>query len=186
MEKYLKMFLAVAIVLMSVSCGGMTEADSAAGAGTHACSDARPNRPHSPVQRHQATFAVAAATQLCERIRTGMTPFYLADKPSVLRINVGRQLFVDNFPIASTTLKRTFHYPEYHSANPVLCARPAAGKSKVQREDSPPRSATACGTTNWKASSKCGIWPEVAHMPLRSGITCYAESNDGISWIGRR
>ena len=32
----------------------------------------------------------------------------------------GRQLFVDNFLIESTSLKRVFYYPEYSSANPIL------------------------------------------------------------------
>ena len=49
-----------------------------------------------------------------------MSPFYLSDKPSVINISVGRQLFVDNFLIESTNLKRTFYYPEYYSGNPIL------------------------------------------------------------------
>ena len=37
-------------------------------------------------------------------IRSGMHPFYLSAKPEVVNISVGRQLFVDNFLIESTTL----------------------------------------------------------------------------------
>lgn len=49
-----------------------------------------------------------------------MTPFYLTSRPTTVNIKVGRQLFVDNFLIESTTLKRVMHYPEYYAQNPVL------------------------------------------------------------------
>jgi hypothetical protein len=45
---------------------------------------------------------------------------YLADPPEVIPIDVGRQLFVDDFLIESTTLTRTFHRPEYYEGNPIL------------------------------------------------------------------
>jgi hypothetical protein len=45
---------------------------------------------------------------------------YLAHPPKVIPIDVGRQLFVDDFLIQSTTLKRTFHRPEYYQGNPIL------------------------------------------------------------------
>jgi len=45
---------------------------------------------------------------------------YLEKPPEVIPIDVGRQLFVDDFLIEQTTLKRTYHQPEYHPANPVL------------------------------------------------------------------
>src|SRR6185503_15574382 len=47
-------------------------------------------------------------------------PPYLLSPPNVISIDVGRQLFVDDFLIAETTLKRTFHLPKYHPASPVL------------------------------------------------------------------
>jgi hypothetical protein len=48
---------------------------------------------------------------------------YLADPPAVIPIDVGRQLFVDDFLIGDSTLTRTFHQPEKHPANPVLTAQ---------------------------------------------------------------
>lgn len=45
---------------------------------------------------------------------------YLKAPPAVIPIDVGRQLFVDDFLIAETTLTRTFHQPKKHAANPVL------------------------------------------------------------------
>ena len=37
---------------------------------------------------------------------------YLQNIPSTLPIDVGRQLFVDDFLIESTSLERRFHYPK--------------------------------------------------------------------------
>ncbi len=45
---------------------------------------------------------------------------YLADPPAVVPIDVGRQLFVDDFLIEETTLTRTCHKAEYHPGNPIL------------------------------------------------------------------
>lgn len=45
---------------------------------------------------------------------------YLGDPPAVIPISVGRQLFVDDFLIENTSLKRTFHRAEKYSGNPVL------------------------------------------------------------------
>ncbi|MHC4250120.1 MAG: hypothetical protein ACYS9X_13410 [Planctomycetota bacterium] len=45
---------------------------------------------------------------------------YLKRPPSVIPIDVGRQLFVDDFLIEKTTLEREFHRPEHHPANPVV------------------------------------------------------------------
>jgi len=45
---------------------------------------------------------------------------YLDCPPAVLPINVGRQLFVDDFLIAKTDLTRTFHAAEKFAGNPVL------------------------------------------------------------------
>ena len=55
-------------------------------------------------------------------IEKGMSPFYLETKPEVINISVGRQFFVDDFLIKSTTLKRVYHYPELYAGNPVLKA----------------------------------------------------------------
>src|SRR5262249_550664 len=38
----------------------------------------------------------------------------------VIPIDLGRQLFVDDFLIAETTLTRTYHAAKYHAAAPVL------------------------------------------------------------------
>src|SRR5438093_2412895 len=51
---------------------------------------------------------------------TPVTPPYLLDPPAVISIDTGRQLFVDDFLIATATLKRTFHHATYYGNNPLL------------------------------------------------------------------
>src|SRR5436189_6037508 len=48
------------------------------------------------------------------------TPPYLQTPPAVIPIDVGRQLFVDDFLVAETTLRRTWHAAKYHLKTPVL------------------------------------------------------------------
>ena len=55
-------------------------------------------------------------------------PSYLSRPPAVIPIDVGRQLFVDDFLIETTTLSRTFHHPRPHARSPVL--RPEAAWEK--------------------------------------------------------
>jgi hypothetical protein len=47
-------------------------------------------------------------------------PPYLISPPAVIGIDVGRQLFVDDFLIEESALHRTFHAATYHDANPIL------------------------------------------------------------------
>ncbi len=55
---------------------------------------------------------------------------YLQQPPKVIAIDVGRQLFVDDFLIESTTLKRTFHTAKKFEGNPVF-------KAESERELAP-------------------------------------------------
>ncbi|MBN2295932.1 MAG: alpha/beta hydrolase [Pirellulales bacterium] len=45
---------------------------------------------------------------------------YLQSPPKVIPIDVGRQLFVDDFLVETTTLRRTWHRPEFYEGNPIL------------------------------------------------------------------
>lgn len=45
---------------------------------------------------------------------------WLKEAPAVIPVDVGRQLFVDDFLIESTTLQREFHSAEMYRGNPVL------------------------------------------------------------------
>jgi hypothetical protein len=97
-----------------------------------------------------------------------VVPPYLTSPPAVIPIDVGRQLFVDDFLVADTTLTRTFHRPVYHEACPVLKPdRPWEGSEAMPFSD--------------------GVWydPRDALFKIwykASGGTCYATSRDGVRW----
>ncbi len=48
---------------------------------------------------------------------------YLRQPPAVIPIDVGRQLFVDDFLVEQTDLQRVVHPPERYGGNPVLTAQ---------------------------------------------------------------
>ncbi|HSU67888.1 MAG TPA: hypothetical protein VLJ39_13515, partial [Tepidisphaeraceae bacterium] len=50
----------------------------------------------------------------------GKPPPYLASPPKVIPIDVGRQLFIDDFLIEKTDLRREFHSPTKYTGNPIL------------------------------------------------------------------
>lgn len=106
--------------------------------------------------------------------RQAMPIPYLENPPAVIPIDVGRQLFVDDFLIEETTLTREFHRPEYHEANPVLKPdRPWENKS-----------------VGWFAAPfSGGAWYDPADELFKMWYTggylyslCYATSKDGINW----
>ena len=45
---------------------------------------------------------------------------YLESPPDITNIDVGRQLFVDDFLIQKTTMRRRYHTPEKATCSPVL------------------------------------------------------------------
>jgi hypothetical protein len=102
-------------------------------------------------------------------------PPYLASPPAVIVIDVGRQLFVDDFLVAETTLKRTFHRPEYHFGNPVL---------------KPDQPWEMQGRGPFAAPFSDGVWYDPKDKSFKMwyyashgvGTTCYATSQDGIHW----
>ncbi len=112
-----------------------------------------------------------------------VTPPYLIDRPAVVPIDVGRQLFVDDFLVEETSLTRSFHRAAYYPNNPVLWP-----------------------TTKWENydeyAERTKTRPNPAAMPFSDGVfyepnertfkmwymggygqnTCYATSRDGIAW----
>lgn len=116
-------------------------------------------------------------------IRKGMSPYYLSSKPAIVSVAVGRQLFVDDFLVEATTLKRVMHYPEYYAQNPVL---------------SPDKEWESVGTGGaaFAAPFSDGLWYDEQDGKFKmwymagggsysvnsAGVTCYAESADGITW----
>jgi len=95
---------------------------------------------------------------------------YLDNRPEVVPINVGRQLFVDDFLIAESTLRRTFHQPEYYK-EPVI--KPEDKRAGMYAA---PFSGGACYDP---ADKLFKLW----YTRVRPHATCYATSKDGIHWV---
>ena len=101
-------------------------------------------------------------------------PPYLEQPPGVISIDVGRQLFFDEFLIEATEMTRTHHRPVYHPSNPVL--KP---ERDYEMEGYGPVAAPFSG----------GVWfdpkDELFKMWYMGGYTrhlCLATSTDGIQW----
>ena len=103
------------------------------------------------------------------------TPPYLLAPPRPIPIDVGRQLFVDDFLVESSTLQRVHHQASYHPATPVL--RPEQ-----------PWECTGKGPMAMVFSD--GVWFDPGDRLFKmwyyaghgGGATCYATSRDGIRW----
>ena len=108
---------------------------------------------------------------------------YLKQKPEVLPINRGRQLFVDSFLISNINLTSVYHKANYYDLNPVL---------KVDRK----WELTPEGY-EYAAPFSDGIWYDDKDGKFKmwylagagyvdtlkhSLYTCYAESLDGKTW----
>jgi len=99
---------------------------------------------------------------------------YLDNPPEVIPIDVGRQLFVDDFLVEETSMQRTFHTPEFHEANPVI--KPDKPWENQRR--------------GWFAAPfSGGNWYDPADKTFKMWYTggflasmCYATSDDGINW----
>jgi hypothetical protein len=115
-------------------------------------------------------------------IYAGMSPSYLSNKPAVIDITMGRQLFVDDFLISSTTLTRSWYQAEYSTSNPVLkpekeweMSGSAGGGMAAPFSD---------GVWFDETDNKFKMWYLAGGNSYGEGnyVTCYAESSDGISW----
>lgn len=100
-------------------------------------------------------------------------PPYLTAPPAVIPIDVGRQLFVDDFLIEQTTLKRAFHAAEYHPATPVL--KP---DKPWELEGGPTAMPFSDGVFYDPKDRLFKMW----YMGGYVRSTCYATSQDGVKW----
>lgn len=110
-------------------------------------------------------------------------PGYLTSPPNVIPIDVGRQLFVDDFLIENTTLRRTFHAAQYHPATPVLKS------DKPWERQEKGRNAELWGPSTAVSVYSDGVWYEprehIFKMWYRIGYTlstALAVSRDGVHW----
>jgi hypothetical protein len=112
-----------------------------------------------------------------------VTPPYLVDRPDVVPIDVGRQLFVDDFLIEKTSLVRTFHRAVYHPASPLI--RPTTRWEKY--DEYAERTKTRSNPTAMVFSDGVFFDPrdrlfKMWYMGGYSQNTCYAVSHDGVTW----
>lgn len=100
----------------------------------------------------------------------------LPEVPIPIRIDVGRQLFVDDYLVSSTSLHRTFHKPRIHDASPVL-------KPETVLEMNNGYCPVACpfngGVFYDPKDHLYKMWYEAGWFDG----TAYAFSEDGIRWI---
>ena len=112
--------------------------------------------------------------RIAKLTREPMPVPYLENRPAVVPIDVGRQLFVDDFLIEQTTLKRTYHRPHYHPDNPIL--KP---DKPWERGDSALAAAPFSDGVFYDPKDKLfKMW----YMGGYIASTCLATSRDGIHW----
>ncbi len=112
-----------------------------------------------------------------------VTPAYLIDPPPVIPIDLGRQLFVDDFLIEQTSLVRTFHRAEYYPGNPILGPTTAWEKRDpyADRTNTHPNPAAMPFSDGVFFDPKDRIF-KMWYMGGYGEHTCYATSADGIHW----
>jgi hypothetical protein len=112
-----------------------------------------------------------------------VVPPYLTDPPRVIPIDVGRQLFVDDFLIEETSLTRSWHAATYHPANPIL--RPETkwelrddANERNQRPTNPAAMPFSDGVFFDPNDQLFKMW----YMAGYGMFTCLATSTDGVAW----
>jgi len=99
---------------------------------------------------------------------------YLKSPPEVIPIDVGRQLFVDDFLVQETSLRRVFHRPEAYSGNPVL-----SPDQPWEKQGKSPVAMVFSDGVWWDPSAgRFRMW----YMGGLFNATCMAESSDGLAW----
>ncbi len=100
---------------------------------------------------------------------------YLTHPPKLISIDVGRQLFVDDFLIESTDLTREFHHPVKYSGNPVLKPETPLELGKTKQPLAGPKS----GGLWWNPEKQLfEFWYEAGWV----STIAYATSKDGLKW----
>ncbi len=99
---------------------------------------------------------------------------YLNEPPEILPIDTGRQLFIDDFLIAETTLQRTFHTATKYEGNPVF-------KPETALELKP---SAVCylghgGVFYDPAERVIKMWYSAGEL---DGALAYATSRDAFTW----
>ncbi len=118
--------------------------------------------------RRQFLQGVGAAVALPALLRSS------SEEP--IRIDVGRQLFIDDYLIAETSLRRNFHQPRIHEASPVLVPETSL---EMNNGYCPVACPFQDGVFYDPKDRLYKIW---YHAGWFDG-TAYAYSEDGLRWI---
>lgn len=118
------------------------------------------------------------------QVREEMPVPYLTQKPSVIPVNVGRQLFVDDFLVAESNMETIFHTPDYYRRNPVL---EPSEKWEETIEGAPYAAPFSDGVWYDEIDGKFKMWYLAGAGMLhkedkQTFYTAYAESLDGKNW----
>ena len=111
-------------------------------------------------------------------------PPYLQNPPAVIPIDVGRQLFVDDFLIEESNLDRSYHSASYIEGNPVLAPatewdRRDGAAVLANRPQRPTAMPFSDGVWFDPTDRRFKIWYTAGY----GRVTCYAESADGLEWV---
>ncbi len=113
-------------------------------------------------------------------------PPYLASPPAIINIDVGRQLFIDDFLIEQSSLHRDFHRAEYHPANPLLTPeRPWEIDDPYATMTSNPPSPAAMVFSDGVFFDPADRLFKMWYMAGYQQHTALATSADGLTWTRR-
>jgi len=102
---------------------------------------------------------------------------YLSAPPNVINIDVGRQLFIDNFLIESTDLLHMYHLPEKYDGNPILeCA------TALERQEGKGIFGGVCRPCVWWNPVKECFYLWYQAGTYFQGTIALATSTDGLNW----
>jgi hypothetical protein len=100
---------------------------------------------------------------------------YLTYPPKLIPIDIGRQLFVDDYLVATSTLTRVFHMPKKYAGNPILKPETELELNGDKNSAAVPKSG---GVWWYPAENIFKMWYEAGWIHT----ICYATSADGLAW----
>jgi hypothetical protein len=111
--------------------------------------------------------------------RHPVLPPYLASPPEIIPIDVGRQLFVDDFLIEETNLQQVWHRATYHPSNPLL-------RPEMEWEGLHTPNASAMVYSDGVFFDPRERLFKMWYMGAYGTNTCLATSPDGVTWTRPR